>query len=84
MGLETMGEPASRITTEVDVSPWIEAKRGAMRAHASQIPPESFFLAMPEKLYEAVWGREWYIRIRPAVPTPYSGPREVSLVDGEQ
>ncbi len=26
-GMETMGEPASRITTEVDVHPWIDRKR---------------------------------------------------------
>ncbi len=29
-GIETMGEPASRLTTEVDVTPWIDAKREAM------------------------------------------------------
>ena len=50
-GGETMGEPASRITTEVDVTPWIERKRRAMRAHASQISEDSFFLAMPDEVF---------------------------------
>ena len=81
-GLKTMGEPASRITTEVDVTRWIEAKRAAMRAHASQITEESFFLAMPDDLFEVVWGHEWYIRIRPVAPDPHTGRRETSLLNG--
>ena len=64
-GLEDMGEPASRITTAVDVLPWIDDKRRSMQAHASQISEESFFLSMPDDVFSLVWGREWYIRIRP-------------------
>jgi LmbE family N-acetylglucosaminyl deacetylase len=64
-GMEGMGEPASRITTAVDVLPWIDDKRRSMRAHASQISEESFFLSMPEHVFSLVWGREWFIRIRP-------------------
>jgi LmbE family N-acetylglucosaminyl deacetylase len=64
-GMDEMGEPASRLTTEIDVSRWIETKRGAMRAHASQIGEDSFFLAMPDDVFATVWGREWYIRVRP-------------------
>ena len=65
-GSGEMGEPASRITTAVDVSPWIERKRRAMQAHASQISEDSFFLSMPDEVFSIVWGREWYIRVRPA------------------
>ena len=64
-GVDTMGEPAERITTEVDVTPWIEQKREAMRAHASQISEDSFFLSMPDDVFATVWGQEWYIRVRP-------------------
>ncbi len=67
---DTMGEPASRLTTEVDVSRWLEQKRQAMRAHASQIGETSFFLSMPDDVFAMVWGREWYIRVRP----PWSPP----------
>jgi LmbE family N-acetylglucosaminyl deacetylase len=77
-GMETMGEPSSRITTEVDVTPWIGMKREAMRAHASQIPETSFFLSMPDESFSMVWGREWYIRVRPAAPAP--GQREAELM----
>jgi LmbE family N-acetylglucosaminyl deacetylase len=66
-GMEEMGEPASRITTAVDVVPWIERKRQAMRAHTSQISEESFFLSMPDDVFSMVWGQEWYIRQRPLV-----------------
>jgi len=71
-GMEEMGEPASRITTAVDVVEWIDRKRQAMEAHASQIGQESFFLSMPDEIFSAVWGREWYIRVRPRVER--SGP----------
>lgn len=64
--MSTMGEPASRITTTVDVRAWIEAKRRSMRAHASQISESSFFLSMPDDVFETVWGQEWYIRVTPA------------------
>ncbi|MGO9028666.1 MAG: PIG-L family deacetylase [Acidimicrobiales bacterium] len=79
-GMETMGEPGSRISTEVDVTRWIDAKRQAMRAHASQIGETSFFLSMPDEVFVEVWGREWYIRSRPPVPDPFEGPRQTGLL----
>lgn len=85
-GADSMGEPATRITSEVDVSPWIDVKRAAMRAHASQISEESFFLQMPEDVFARVWGQEWYIRVRPEPVGLGGGVREPGLVisaDGE-
>lgn len=79
-GADTMGEPATRITTELDVSPWLAAKRAAMAAHASQISEESFFLSLPDDLFAEVWGREWYIRVRPEPVGLGDGVREPGLV----
>jgi len=79
-GADTMGEPSERITTEIDVSSYVGAKREAMRAHASQITEESFFLAMPEDLFAEVWGQEWYIRVRPEPVGLGDGTREGGLV----
>lgn len=79
-GADTMGEPASRITTELDVSPWLAAKRAAMAAHASQISEESFFLSLPDDLFAEVWGREWYVRVRPEPVGLGDGVRESGLV----
>jgi LmbE family N-acetylglucosaminyl deacetylase len=70
-GMESMGEPASRLTTEIDVTDWIDRKRESMRVHASQISEDSFFLALSDEEFVTVWGREWYIRVRPpATGTP--------------
>ncbi len=57
-----IGMPAELITTTVDVRPFMAQKRAAMAAHASQIPPDSFFLAMPEDAFVAAFGQEWFIR----------------------
>jgi LmbE family N-acetylglucosaminyl deacetylase len=56
------GSPAAIITTTVDVRDYVDQKRGAMRAHASQIPADSFFLALPDEMFREAFGSEWYIR----------------------
>jgi len=58
---EEFGEPADRITTEIDVTAFLGPKKEAMRAHKSQIADTSFFLAMPDDVFTLVWGTEWYI-----------------------
>jgi LmbE family N-acetylglucosaminyl deacetylase len=58
----TFGRPESAITTTVDVSEFIAAKRASMAAHASQIPDDSFFLKMPDEAFAATFGLEWFIR----------------------
>lgn len=59
---EDFGKPESVITTAVDVSAHADAKRAAMRAHASQIGEQSFFLSMPEEGFRYAFGTEWFIR----------------------
>ena len=60
--LAGLGVSEDRITTTVDVRPWLGRKRGAMAAHASQISETSFFLAMPPEMFEGGFGQEWFIR----------------------
>ena len=72
-----LGVPGALITTEVDVRDFLDAKRQAMKAHASQIAETSFFLAMPDIAFEAMWGQEWYI-LRGAPP----GTKETDLFEG--
>jgi LmbE family N-acetylglucosaminyl deacetylase len=60
--VEDWGKPESAITAAVDVTPYLAAKRRAMRAHASQISEASFFLAMPEEGFRYGFGTEWFIR----------------------
>jgi LmbE family N-acetylglucosaminyl deacetylase len=78
-GMADMGEPCTRLTTEVDVTPWLERKRAAMRAHASQITETSLFLSLPDGPFALAFGREWFIRVRPPAPTDHDGPFEAVL-----
>jgi len=56
------GTPEAQITCKVDVTAYTEHKRKAMRAHASQISEQSFFLAMPDEAFAFAFGTEWFIR----------------------
>ncbi len=58
-----LGVPEHRVTTTVDVRPWLVRKRAAMAAHASQISETSFFLAMEPAVFERGFGQEWFIRV---------------------
>lgn len=57
------GSPESVITHAVDVSTAIDIKRAAMAAHASQIGPDSFFFKMPDEVFIAAFGTEWFIAL---------------------
>ena len=56
-----LGVPESQITTCVDVSAYVAVKRASMRAHASQIGEQSFFLSMPDEAFTMAFGQEWFI-----------------------
>lgn len=57
------GVPDEAITTAIDVRPWLARKRAALRAHASQIGPDSFFFNLPPDVAEAVFGTEYFMRL---------------------
>lgn len=61
-GESTFGRPEEVITTSVDVSSFLTAKRESMKAHASQISEQSFFLKLPDEAFAASFGFEWFIR----------------------
>ena len=50
-----------QITHCVDVQDFVDIKRRAMIAHASQIDEQSFFLKMPPEAFAASFGQEWFI-----------------------
>jgi LmbE family N-acetylglucosaminyl deacetylase len=75
--VDTLGVTEDQITTTVDVRDFVDQKRDAMIAHASQIPADSFFLQLPMDAFREAFGWEWFIR--------RDGPRdqrETTLVDG--
>jgi len=63
---DTFGLPDGEITHGIDVSSVLDRKRAAMRAHASQIAEDSFFLAMPDEAFAMAFGAEWFVD--PACP----------------
>jgi LmbE family N-acetylglucosaminyl deacetylase len=76
-GVGSMGVPGETITTPIDVSGYLDQKRRAMAAHASQISETSFFLALPEAMSREIWGLESYV-LRGAP----EGTKEAWLFDG--
>jgi LmbE family N-acetylglucosaminyl deacetylase len=61
-GPEKFGVPGDVITTRIDVTPWIKAKRRAMARHRSQISDESFLLTLPDEWFALAFGTEEFIR----------------------
>jgi LmbE family N-acetylglucosaminyl deacetylase len=60
--MPAFGKPEATMTAVVDVTQYLEYKRKAMRAHASQISPESLFLALSDEAFAFAFGTEWFIR----------------------
>jgi LmbE family N-acetylglucosaminyl deacetylase len=55
------GVRAAAITTRVDVSEHVGAKRQAMRCHRSQIPDDAFWLTMPDEQFQVAFCEEHFI-----------------------
>ncbi len=66
------GKPEVEITHRVEVVDFIEQKRAAMRAHASQMAPDHFLLALPDPMFALGMGTEFYI-VSP-LPSPAATP----------
>ena len=63
LGLSTV-----EITTTVDGRRVLPEKRRAMAAHASQIPETASVLRLPDEVFSAVYGYEWFMRAGPPGP----------------
>ena len=76
---DDFGVAADDLSYCVDITDQLVAKRKAMTAHRSQISDQSFFLAMPEDRFAAMFATEWF-----AVPgrTGTGGPEAVDLLPG--
>jgi LmbE family N-acetylglucosaminyl deacetylase len=60
---DDFGMAEAELTTAVDVTGYAKYKRQAMRAHASQISEESFFLALPDDQFTQAFGTEHFARV---------------------
>ena len=61
---ETMGLPEAELTAAVDVTGYLDRKRAAMAAHASQISDASYFLSLGPEAFRRAFGTEWFRRAR--------------------
>ncbi len=77
---EEFGSPEALITHAVDVRSVIDRKRSAMRAHESQIAPDSFFLAMPDDVFTGAFGTEWFIAL--GATRELDAPYATGILDG--
>jgi LmbE family N-acetylglucosaminyl deacetylase len=55
------GMAEGELTTQIDVGDFVERKRSSLACHASQTTDSSFFLEMPEGVFRATFGYEWFI-----------------------
>ncbi|MEU9832356.1 PIG-L family deacetylase [Streptosporangium sp. NPDC048047] len=75
---DDFGVPEEQITAMVDVAPYVERKRKALEAHASQ-GENIFLLRMPADAQHRAFSHEAFIRVFSRVPAP---DREENLFDG--
>jgi LmbE family N-acetylglucosaminyl deacetylase len=71
------GVPDEQITTVIDTRPYLEQKRTALLAHASQLA-DTLWVNAPQDDFVDLFGRESFVRVD-GVPT---GRREADLFDG--
>jgi LmbE family N-acetylglucosaminyl deacetylase len=58
------GVRASRITTVLDVRPFLVAKLNAVRSHRTQLSPEHIYRLIPDDLAAEYLGREYFMQSR--------------------
>ena len=56
-----MGTPADEIHWRVDVTEQLDQRRAALQCHASQTSDVGMLLAMPEEVFDVLFGHEHYI-----------------------
>jgi LmbE family N-acetylglucosaminyl deacetylase len=59
-----------RVTTTLDVKPYLPQKLAALRAHRTQIRPDWMWLGVPEDVREALLYVEHFVRVDTRVPVP--------------
>jgi LmbE family N-acetylglucosaminyl deacetylase len=62
------GKPETEITHRVEAVDFVDQKRASMRAHASQMGPDHFLLAMPDPIFAMGFGTEFFIVADPPSP----------------
>jgi len=61
--------PERPITTQVDITHWMDRRDAALRAHATQIDPDGWFFAIPNDVQAKVWPTDDFELARSLVDT---------------
>jgi N-acetyl-1-D-myo-inositol-2-amino-2-deoxy-alpha-D-glucopyranoside deacetylase len=59
----SVGVPDDQVTTEIDATGYLDAKRAAMRAHETQITVDGDYFALSNELGARILGTEYYIQL---------------------
>jgi LmbE family N-acetylglucosaminyl deacetylase len=70
MSLDLPGTCDDRITTVIDVVPFLEVKKGAIACHKSQLPPGNLFAQMSDEEMRKWWGKEHFVLAASRVGLP--------------
>jgi LmbE family N-acetylglucosaminyl deacetylase len=62
---DAYGLPEAEITAHIDISRWARLKKQALAVHRTQIPPDFFYLSIPDEAFSEVAGVEHFQRIAP-------------------
>lgn len=63
-------DPGLRVTTRVECADWFDVRDEALKAHATQIDPDSRWFLIPRDLQREVWPTEDYELVRSLVEAP--------------
>jgi N-acetyl-1-D-myo-inositol-2-amino-2-deoxy-alpha-D-glucopyranoside deacetylase len=77
------GVPDDQVTTQIDASDHLDAKRAAMRAHKTQIAVDGPFFALSNNVGQKAFGTEYYLLVKGSLgPRDGAGGREDDLFAG--
>lgn len=77
--MQDFGVSENDLAYFIDVTGQIAAKRGSLRAHASQVSPDDFFLSVPDEVFGEMFGTEWFAETG---RFKTGGPVQVDLLPG--
>jgi mycothiol S-conjugate amidase len=70
--LQRRGDGDDRFTTRIDVGDFLQQRRDALLAHATQIAPDSFWMRLPLDAHRAAYPYEEYVLAKSRVETAAS------------
>ena len=68
--IKRMQAQEAKITTSVDVAPFVPRKLQALRAHVSQIGDSHWSSRMPEEVFAEVFAQEHFVRVHDTTDAP--------------